>query len=185
MPAGNGAADGAALFPVLSICILGLLGQKAHDVAMNKIDLRKRTSINDDFALWAAEQAAIMRAGKLDRLDIENVAGELDYLGNSQENEIENRLNVLIAHLLKWQFQPGKRGNSWKALILEQRTQITRVLRRSPSLKGHPGRVLDEEYLIGKLKASGKTKLSEATFPKTCPYTVEQILDLSFYPGEE
>ena len=152
---------------------------------MNKIDLRKRTSIDDDFALWAAEQAALMRAGKLDRLDIENVAGELDYLGNSQENEIESRLNVLIAHLLKWQFQPNKRSNSWKATILEQRTQIARVIRRSPSLKGHPKSVLDEEYLIGRLKASGETKLSEATFPKTCPYTVEQLLDLSFFPDAE
>ena len=152
---------------------------------MNKIDLRKRTSISDDFALWAAEQAALMRAGKLERLDIENIAGELDYLGNSQENEIENRLNVLIAHLLKWQFQPGRRSNSWKATILEQRTQIARVIRRSPSLKHHPGDVLAEEYLIGRLKASGETKLAEETFPQNCPYTVEQILDLSFLPGED
>ena len=100
---------------------------------MNKIDLRKRTSIDEDFALWAAEQAALVRAGKLDRMDSENVAGELEYLGNSPETEIESRLNVLIAHLLKWQFQPSKRSNSWKATLLEQRTQIARIIRRSPS----------------------------------------------------
>ena len=149
---------------------------------MNKIDLRKRTSIDEDFALWAAEQAALVRAGKFDRSDSENIAGELEYLGNSQENEIESRLNVLIAHLLKWQFQPGKRSNSWKATLLEQRTQIARIIRRSPSLKGHPATVLDEEYGIGRLKASGETKLPEAAFPEACPYTVKQILDLSFYP---
>ena len=149
---------------------------------MNKIDLRKRTSIDDDFALWAAEQAALVRAGKFDRADLENVAGELEYLGNSQQNEIESRLNVLIAHLLKWQFQPRKRSNSWKATLLEQRTQIARIIRRSPSLKGHPTSILDEEYRIGKLKASGETRLPESAFPETCPYTIEQILDLSFYP---
>jgi Domain of unknown function DUF29 len=152
---------------------------------MNKLDLRKPTSIDEDFALWAVEQAALVRAGKFDRTDSENIAGELEYLGNSPENEIESRLNVLIAHLLKWQFQPSKRSNSWKATLLEQRTQIARIIRRSPSLKGHPESVLDEEYRIGKLKASGETNLPESAFPEGCPYSIEQILDLSFYPDAE
>jgi len=152
---------------------------------MNKIDLRKRTSIDDDFALWGAEQAALMRAGKLDRLDIENVAGELDYLGSSQQNEIESRLNVLIAHLLKWQFQPAKRTNSWRATLGEQRKQIAKILRRSPSLKNYPQSVLEEEYPIGRLKASGETGLSEEKFPAVCPYSIEDILDPSFYPDDK
>lgn len=152
---------------------------------MNKIDLRKRTSIDDDFALWAAEQAALVRSSNFARADVENIAGELEYLGNSQHHEIESRLNVLIAHLLKWQFQPEKRSNSWKATILEQRTQIARIIRRSPSLKKHPGSVLDDEYGIGKLKASGETDLPEPIFPQTCPYSIEQILDPAFYPGSK
>jgi hypothetical protein len=152
---------------------------------MNKVDLRKRTSIDNDFALWAAEQAALVRAGKLDRADLENIAGELEYLGNSQQHEIDSRLNVLIAHLLKWQSQPRRRSNSWKATLLEQRTQIARIIRRSPSLKGHPGSVLEEEYRIGRLKASGDTGLPEAKFPESCPYAIEQILDPSFFPAAE
>jgi hypothetical protein len=152
---------------------------------MNKIDFRKRTSIDADFALWAAEQAVLVRAGKLDHVDRENVAEELEYLGNSQQHEIENRLNVLVAHLLKWQFQPRRQSNSWKATLLEQRTQIARIIRRSPSLKGHPASVLDEEYRIAKLRASGETRLPEAAFPENCPYTVEQILDLSFFPDSK
>ena len=152
---------------------------------MNKIDLRKRTSIDEDFALWAAEQAALVRAGKIDRADLENIAEELDYLGSSQQHEIESRLNVLIAHLLKWQFQPRGRSNSWKATLLEQRTQIARVIRRSPSLKGHPASVLGEEYRIARLKASGETNLPETAFPEACPYTVKQILDVSFHPDAE
>jgi hypothetical protein len=152
---------------------------------MNKIDLRKPTSIDDDYALWAAEQAALIRGGKFDRAELENIAGELDFLGNSQQNEIESRLNVLIAHLLKWHFQPGNRSNSWKATLLEQRTQIGRIIRRSPSLKGHPAGVIDEEYRIGRLKASGETGLPETAFPQSCPYTIEQILDPSFHPDAE
>jgi len=94
---------------------------------MNKIDLKKLTSIDDDFALWAAEQATLLRAGRFDRVDVENVAEELEYLGNSQRDEIESRLNVLLAHILKWEFQPDKRSSSWRATLLEQRAQIARI----------------------------------------------------------
>lgn len=152
---------------------------------MNKIDLKKLTSIDEDFALWAAEQAALIRAGKFDRLDRENIAGELEYLGNSEKHEIESRLNVLVAHLLKWQLQPSERSNSWRATLLEQRTQIARIIRRSPSLKRHPGSVLREEYPVARLKASGETGLDEAAFPEVCPYSIEQILDPGFLPEAE
>lgn len=153
---------------------------------MNKLDLKRLTSIDDDFALWAAEQAALMGGGRFDRVDIENVVGELEYLGNSQKNEITNRLRVLLSHLLKWQFQPSGRSNSWLATLLEQRTEIAEVIRRSPSLKHYPESALDERaYQIAALRASGETGLPMSTFPQTCPYTVEQILDPDFLPGEQ
>ena len=79
---------------------------------MNKIDLKRLASIDDDFALWALEQATLLSEGIFDRLDVENLVEELDYLGNSQRTEIGSRLNVLVAHLLKWQFQPEHRSNS-------------------------------------------------------------------------
>ena len=150
---------------------------------MNKIDLKTLTSIDDDFALWAAEQAALLRASKLDRVDLENVAEELDYLGNSQESEIESRLVVLLAHLLKWHFQPERRSNSWRATLLEQRRQIGKIIKRSPSLRQHPAKQVPEAYEIGVLAASGETNLPLSAFPKTCPYSIEQILDLTFFPG--
>jgi hypothetical protein len=152
---------------------------------MNKIDLKTLTSIDDDFALWAAEQAALLGSGRFDRVDIENVVGELEYLGNSQKSEITNRLRVLLSHLLKWQFQPSGRSNSWTATLVEQRTEIAEVIRRSPSLKHYPASALDERtYQIASLRASGETGLALGAFPETCPYTIEQILDPDFLPGE-
>jgi hypothetical protein len=153
---------------------------------MNKIDLKTLTSIDDDFALWAAEQAALLSSGRLDRVDVENIVGELEYLGNSQKSEIENRLRVLLTHLLKWQFQPAQRSNSWTATLIEQRTEIAEVIRRSPSLKHYPLQALGgRTYEIAMLRASGETGLPEATFPESCPYTIEQILDPDFLPGEQ
>ena len=151
---------------------------------MNKIDLKKLTSIDDDFALWSAEQAALLRAGKFDRVDLENVAEEIESLGRSGKYEIVSRLEVLLVHLLKWQFQPEQRTNSWRATIREQRTRITDVLEESPSLKSYPGERVDRAYTIGLNDAITQTGLSESAFPVMCPYTIEQILDPDFLPGE-
>jgi len=151
---------------------------------MNRIDLKTLTSIDDDFALWAAEQAALVGSGRFDRVDVENLAGELEYLSNSQKSEIENRLKVLLMHLLKWQFQPTERSNSWTATLIEQRTEIDEVVRRSPSLKHYPAQALGgRAYQIAMLRASGETGLPKSAFPETCPYTIEQILDPDFLPG--
>jgi hypothetical protein len=150
---------------------------------MNKIDLKHLASYEEDFALWAAEQGALLRAGKLDRVDIENVAEEIESLGRSFEHEIDSRMNVLLAHLLKWEFQPGQRSNSWRATIFEQRTRIGRLLKESPSLRQYPATVIPDEYPLARLHASGETGLNESAFPSTCRYSIGQILDEKFFPG--
>ncbi|MGN6489439.1 MAG: DUF29 domain-containing protein [Devosia sp.] len=149
---------------------------------MNKVELKSLTSIDDDFALWAAEQAALVRSGRLDRLDTDNVAEELEGLGRSEEHQIDSRLEVLIAHLLKWQFQPAKRKHGWKASIDEQRIRLTRILRKSPSLRAYPAESLRGSFVIGRNQAISETGLDDSAFPQTCPYTVEQVLDADFFP---
>ena len=60
------------------------------------------------------EQASFIRAGRFDLLDIEHLAEEIEDVGKSEQRELENRMAVLLAHLLKWQFQPTHRGASWQ-----------------------------------------------------------------------
>jgi hypothetical protein len=150
---------------------------------MNKIDLKKPTAINDDFALWATEQGALLRAGRLDRVDVENVAEEIESLGRSEEDQIDSRLEKLLQHLLKWQFQPEERTNSWGSTLLEQRLRIRRLIERSPSLKRYPAQSMKSSYVLGRAEAIKETGLKEAIFPADCPYSAEQTLDFAFFPG--
>jgi hypothetical protein len=150
---------------------------------MNKIDLKRPTPIEADFALWAKEQAALIRAGQLSRVDLENVAEEIGSLGNAERYEIEHRLEVLLLHLLKWQFQPTKRKRGWKASIAEQRLRIARRIELSPSLKAYPAKTLAGDYILGRSRAIDETGLPEDTFPERCPYSVQQVLDSDFWPG--
>ena len=150
---------------------------------MNKLDLRhKPTGYEEDFARWSAEQAVLLRAGRLDRVDTENVAEEIESLGRSEQSEIESRMAVLLAHLLKHQFQPAQRSASWTATIFEQRYRIARVIRRSPSLKFYPAATRDEEYVIARRNAAAETGHPISVFPETCSYTIEQILDEDWLP---
>jgi hypothetical protein len=140
------------------------------------------TPYEADYAQWCVEQGALLRAGRLDVLDRENLAEEIESLGRSQEDEIESRLNVLLLHLLKWKYQPEGRTGSWEGSIVEQRSRLLRRLTKSPSLKAHPASVLADEYVSARLKASGETGLPRALFPEVCPFTIQQVLDSSFFP---
>ena len=77
-----------------------------------------------DFYAWAMEQAALLRAGKVGSADIANIAEEIESMGRGEKRELVNRLTILLAHLLKWQFQPGFRSPSWSSSIREQRIRL-------------------------------------------------------------
>src|SRR5215472_8999663 len=85
---------------------------------------RNTALYDEDFYGWSMEQARLLRAHKFSRLDIENLAEEIESMGRRDKREIDSRLVVLIAHLLKWQVQAGFRSRSWSAMIREQRNRI-------------------------------------------------------------
>ena len=135
-----------------------------------------------DFYAWTQEQAAKLRARAHDDIDWENAAEEIETLGRSDKREVRNRLIIILAHLLKWQFQPGKRSSGWRGSLAESRDQIRELIDESASLRPYPASVRDGAYRIARLKAAGESELPEPHFPETCPYSVEQILDLDFLP---
>lgn len=150
---------------------------------MNRhLQVKGQTPYEADYARWCAEQGALLRAGRLDALDRENLAEEIESLGRSDRREIENRLKVLLAHLLKWRFQPQKRKGDWRATIRDQRVQIAKIVRESPSLRQHPSTALVEEYSFARADAADETGLPEDTFPVECPFTIEQVLDPDWLP---
>ena len=67
-------------------------------------------------------------------------------------------------------------------LIGEGGTTFLLDLPQATVLRDGDGLVLDEEYTIAREKAAAETGLRAATFPKTCPYTIDQVLDPDFLP---
>jgi len=136
-----------------------------------------------DFYAWANEQAALLRAGRFGALDFENIAEELESLGKSQKKELISRLVVLLTHLLKWRFQPRRRSGSWDATIKVQRRDLRRHMKDNPSLRAVLDEAIEESYGDAVILAGSETGLPDATFPATCPWSWDQIMDEEFGPG--
>ena len=135
-----------------------------------------------DFYAWTAEQAALLRAGRLDQLDIDNIAEEIDTLGRSEKRELVSRLTALLTHLLKWQYQAGYRSTSWRVTIRGQRDGVADHLADNPSLRAAIDSTVATAYRKARNQAEGETGLSRETFPATCPYPFADTMRDDFWP---
>lgn len=127
-----------------------------------------------DETAWLDASSRLIRDGRFDELDYKNLASYLDDMAKSERREVEHRLEVLIEHLLKWQFQSNKRTPSWKRTVVEQRQQLIKLLTKT--LRRHVEDVIAECYRGGVELAAAETNLPKHAFPATCPFTLDQIL---------
>ena len=137
-----------------------------------------------DLNAWANEQARLLRAGRFDLLDIEHIAGEIEDVGKSEQRELASRMAVLLAHLLKWQHQPARRGSSWTSTIKVQRKALARALRATPSLSAS---LSDPDWLEGTWDDAVGKAIAESgldDFPESCPWSMDQVLSVEFLPGD-
>ena len=141
-------------------------------------------SYDEDFALWVQDQARLLRERRFAELDLDHLVDEVESVGKSERREIDNRLTVLIAHLLKWRSQPGGRSSGWRATIIEQRRRLAKALQQSPSLKSYPADVFDDCYLSGRLQAAAETGIDFTLFPEAPPFTIDQALRDDYLPKE-
>ena len=145
--------------------------------------LRRPASYEEDGYSWALEQAALLRAGRLGEIDALNIAEEIESLGKSFANELRSRYGTLVMHLLKWQFQPTQRSNSWIGTIRRERREIERHLRLNPGLRPRRSELFNDAYDVARDGAMAETNLPDATFPVDCPYSLDQVMDPAFWPG--
>lgn len=133
-----------------------------------------------DFNLWIEKQIEIMKTGELKSLDIENMIEEMEAVGRNDFRSMRSQLIRLMLHLLKWQYQPNRRGVSWKISIKDSRAEIEDLLEDSPSLKNKLLNEYQKCYQRAKEKAEDETGLID--YPKDCLWDLDTILDNDFWP---
>jgi len=133
-----------------------------------------------DFYAWTQQQAKLLRNKEIDRIDWCNLAEEIEDMGRSEKRQLESRLEILIMHLLKWQFQPNFRSRSWQLTIKEQRLRLEKLLAENPSLKSSLADIKEKIYPLAVISAEKETGLS--SFPETCTYDLTEIFRHEFFP---
>jgi hypothetical protein len=134
-----------------------------------------------DFHAWTQEQAEALRAKEWKTLDVENLAEEIESLGRSERYTIESHLQNLLTHLRKRRDDPAtepRRG--WRLTIRNARREIAK--RARGRLGDYPAQYLATAYRDACEDVADETDLALTTFPPTCPWSVEQVLDANVWP---
>ena len=136
-----------------------------------------------DFCLWLEQQAALLRDGRFDELDLANLIEEIEAMARSDKKAVKSNLVILLTHFLKHQFQPEQRSSGWRGSVVEHRQRLRDDFEESPSLQSHAPQVFARAYADARERASAETGLPLRAFPKSSPYTLEQTLDPKFLPN--
>jgi hypothetical protein len=155
-----------------------LAGAQETTVA-TKIKPTGKDLYEQDFYVWAHDQAALLRAGRFDALDLEHLIEEVEDLAGSMKSAVRSRATTVMEHLLKLQHSPAQSPRlAWRQTVRTQRTRLLNDL--TPSLQRHLADRLPELYerarhdAEGSLRDHGEDDAANA-LPKACPYTFDQI----------
>ena len=143
----------------------------------------KLAELNEhDLSAWATQNAQLLRQSQFDRIDIHNLAEELQDMGRSERRALESFVQNMLMHLLKWQHQPAQRSTSWRLSLKNGRHSIAKLLRDNPSLRPQLTAIIAEEYEYAVANAAAETGLPEAIFPAHCTYSLEQMQAQDWLP---
>ena len=152
-------------------------------MAVAKRELPLPPLYETDFYTWALEQAALLRERRFGELDLENLVEEVEDLGRRQADELRSRYETVLLHLLKWEFQPDRRSNSWLATISRERDRVVDHVGENPGLKQRRPELFAKAFKSARKGAAAETNLPVEHFPAENPYTLDQAMDEAFWPG--
>ena len=105
---------------------------------MAKVVARPPTSdlYENEFAPWAERQGALLRAKRLDELDLENLIEEVEDLSRREGDTVESYVETILEHLLKFELSNARRPRrGWLVTVDRQRAKLARKL--TTTLRNH------------------------------------------------
>lgn len=149
-----------------------------------QIEQQAKELYQQDYFAWTQQQAKMLRAGQLSSVDAQNLAEEIEDLGRSEKRALASHMTVLLAHILKWQYQPELRSKSWQRTITTQRKEVRYELVASPSLKPsfNDPEWMDLVWSRATVLAGEETGIDIDTFPEICPWSMTDVMRDGWLP---
>lgn len=143
---------------------------------------RRGVSYEDDVYGWSRHQAALLRQGRYDDVDMENVAEEIERVGRSQVASLRSCYRLIAAHLLKVLFQPERFTRSWQGTVVRERFNASAYLDENLSLEPRRADIFAEAYAQARRLASAETGMGLEAFPADAPFSWEQASSEDYQP---
>lgn len=136
-----------------------------------------------DFHDWVAHQARLLREGRLDEVDRDHLAEEVEDLGRELLFAVQSWATQILAHLACLRFSPASEPAShWKGEIVAFRIDLAKRLRASPSLRRKLAEGFDDLWRDARKLALHKMRRDAVEhLPADCPFTLAQVLDENFF----
>ncbi|MGF1477968.1 MAG: DUF29 domain-containing protein [Cyanophyceae cyanobacterium] len=140
-----------------------------------------------DYYQWTQGTVKHLQNRDVENLDWEHLIEEVELLGISAKNTVKGSLEVLLVHLLYYQYWYNRREyltEGWADEIEEFRSQFEKSL-ASRSLYNYMLTILDQTYAKAKRRAVRRfvrAKLIPPQFPDQCPYSIAQLFDENYFP---
>ncbi|MBV8361122.1 MAG: DUF29 domain-containing protein [Deltaproteobacteria bacterium] len=139
-----------------------------------------------DYYAWIREQVRALREHRVEEVDWENVAEEIEDLGKSERRSVESHLETLLLHALKLSYARGlsrdRNARLWENTIELARSEVRRLLDESPSLRPMLEELINNAYKDARISARRALGFPKEPLPETSPWTLEQVLDDNFVP---
>ncbi len=139
-----------------------------------------------DYYAWIQDQVRTLRERRIEDVDWENVAEEIEDLGKSERRSVQSHLENLIEHLLKLSYTRGttraRNARLWEGTGELARLRIRHLLDESLSLRPTIGELFPHAYKAARITTRVALKLPRNAIPETPPWTLEQVMDDSFVP---
>ncbi len=143
------------------------------------INLKELYEIDD--YLWIQETVKLLKEKKFNELDLENLIEELEDLGSEKRHKVESLLQQIIRNLLLleyWHAEYERNYRHWQSEIVSFRDQLNKRL--TTNFYNYLQENLSEIYEDARFYVVKKSGLD--TFPNSCPYTLDQLLDKYWFP---
>jgi len=127
-----------------------------------------------DETAWLEAMSELAAQRRFEEMDHVHLAEYLSDMAKRDRRGVNSRLAQLLAHLLKWYFQPERRSKSWERSIVLQRQKLRDIL-DSGTLRNHAAANLAEIYARAVHLAIIDTGLPPEAFPAVCPFDWPQI----------
>lgn len=135
-----------------------------------------------DETAWLELMAGLARERRASEIDWDNLSEFLSDMARNDRRKVIHRLERLLEHLLKWEYQPERRSRSWERTIVEQRARLADLF-ESGTLRNYGQEILAKAYGRAVALASAATGLVPEVFPRDCPYSLEEALTIDYRSG--